>query len=189
MKNRLLFFFIFVNFCFLISAQKTNKQLLLFENEEIIIKYPANWVHMKLSNNPKIVFEPIVSLETKVRAKGKYKGVPLNTFTISKKQFVNKNFEDFINNLKKSENIYFASANLKIDQDIFKIKDNRYSVISKTSNINKSGNSRAIETHSLVHYILHNDYLYLLNLTYLSSESSWILDNAVLIFDSFSFKN
>ena len=182
-------FFVLIIFIQIDFAQSPINKFEVFENNELAFKYPNNWRQGKLDMSSIIQFESIVLLESKVFNNGKYKGAMLNSFRVSKKEFIGESLEEFIGELKEKRNLINEKHNLKIERSIFKLKENHYSVISKTSSLNSNKKHEILETHSIIHYRLHNDFLYTLNLTYLPTETEWILNNASLMFDSFSFKN
>ncbi len=167
-------------------AQNSKKEFRVYENDEFVFHYPKSWY----INNYKQIKkrkDEVMSLMNKVTEIPKYNGVPFNSFCIIVETFDEESLAEYINKINDPIRPVSGMKGAYTNNSFSKIDDNHYTSIDAVGS--KTNIKGVIFPNSFIHYMLHNSKLYILRLSYLPGETSKILNDAGVIFNSFKFKN
>ena len=188
MISRLLVFFGIVLYSSFVFSQNDAVQSKTFENSMFSFNYTEGWNFMEVPSSINEIDKVIVAInkqEDKIkRAKNTY----IISFIVYKREFDYKDLDDFIDELRRSKHIV-EGQNINVRSSFTKIDSNHYSSIRKTRDLETNKNVTMLNMDSFVHYRLKDDILFTLDLSFSPELVGNIVNDAVLIFDSFHFKN
>jgi len=185
---RFLIFLIFVFHIQPVVSQNAVEAFKTYENEEFTFNYPESWCFKTIPSIKNETNKVIVSLFKNEISDKKINESSILHFFVYEMVFNYKDLDEFITKLKNSSHMV-DNTKINVKSSYTKIDKNHYSSIRRTSISEKGKSTKMVTTNSFVHYYLNNNKLYSLDLMYSPELANSIIDDAVLIFESFQFKN